>query len=971
MAKNLNKTLAALEARGVVSARALTIKLRQACFKAYKSGDGLPDLSLIVLDELQPLLQDGMLAAHLIAMQEVWYKAGRAPAPISFSFDEVLKVLEKQLDYDSRALNNQYDSQAFTILDQASSRIDKQLRNTVNELIATGANRRDAQQALAAKFDSLGISPANSYQLENIFRTNFQIAHNAGEWNAYQQPVIDEILWGYQYTTVGDDRVRGEHAELEGVTLPKDDPFWLEFWPPNGWGCRCKAIAKFSPPTTTVSAPEDVRPDPGFEVNFGEVFGDSSVAPSPGVDTVESKKDDIIDFIINNPEASNKEIAERFDTTPGSVASTRSRAKKAGLLGRDGPRPITPPKPTKVTPPKTARPIRIPLSIYEKLSIEPSPFYDRISVAEDFQKLLNENQEAAAKIRAQLVNIPEHEIRKRLAGKTAQRFDLKVLASHFKVSVKDEINVSDTLFDAAGVDIPTKKLIRDNVKVTEDFQKLYNSLTGTDLRTKGQRATIRQIASYYGFRVLRDQKPTPTPTPTPTPPPPPPTTGKTKNDQIIDYVRNHPGAKNARIAELFGTTAKSVASVKSRARKKGLLFAGAQPVIPGKQKEDAVKDFTNQAQKEFDKLRKAIPAKFTARGKAIAEAKRTSLINERDQHKVCIDQKASHIQRAHDNATVASIARYRVRTAELKEETEKKRIEWLESIKNLTDQEEKERLFARYNDLMQNDKEISKLDWYAAKRAAIEKLNKENPGRNLTVKNIFPDISGKAPSPSSLREGLIKFFGNKGKEPQVGKPSKERPEDFKKEYIQEGVKFVNSLVNKSVPKTKIEVQSHDGRSYAISARSKTFCKPSRGAAVVVHELAHCIEYNNKGVKDAVRGFLYHRYHTSSKDQKRIEHMGQYYARDERGLREIGFEDGFSKVWEPVGEDNASAKYVTKYYQHGSTEILSMGLEQMYRNPHKLARKDPEFFDFLINVVQGKFNDVGDPDRQVQTPFGFE
>lgn len=45
-----------------------------------------------------------------------------------------------------------------------------------------------------------------------------------------------------QYRTAKDERVREEHAILDGITLPFDDKFWDEFFPPNGWNCRCEAI---------------------------------------------------------------------------------------------------------------------------------------------------------------------------------------------------------------------------------------------------------------------------------------------------------------------------------------------------------------------------------------------------------------------------------------------------------------------------------------------------------------------------------------------------------------------------------------------------------------------------------------------------------------------------------------------------------------------------------------------------------
>lgn len=45
-----------------------------------------------------------------------------------------------------------------------------------------------------------------------------------------------------QYRTAADDRVRQTHEVLHNITLPKDDPFWDLFFPPNGWRCRCTTV---------------------------------------------------------------------------------------------------------------------------------------------------------------------------------------------------------------------------------------------------------------------------------------------------------------------------------------------------------------------------------------------------------------------------------------------------------------------------------------------------------------------------------------------------------------------------------------------------------------------------------------------------------------------------------------------------------------------------------------------------------
>ncbi len=58
--------------------------------------------------------------------------------------------------------------------------------------------------------------------------------------------------WRPKYRTQHDDKVRPEHAALDGVTLPPSDPFWESYYPPNGWNCRCTVaqVRKTKYPTT-------------------------------------------------------------------------------------------------------------------------------------------------------------------------------------------------------------------------------------------------------------------------------------------------------------------------------------------------------------------------------------------------------------------------------------------------------------------------------------------------------------------------------------------------------------------------------------------------------------------------------------------------------------------------------------------------------------------------------------------------
>lgn len=61
------------------------------------------------------------------------------------------------------------------------------------------------------------------------------------KWNRIQN---DMDAYPYlRIDTAGDARVRKAHAEMDGITLKADDPFWLSYYPPyrgrDTYGCRC------------------------------------------------------------------------------------------------------------------------------------------------------------------------------------------------------------------------------------------------------------------------------------------------------------------------------------------------------------------------------------------------------------------------------------------------------------------------------------------------------------------------------------------------------------------------------------------------------------------------------------------------------------------------------------------------------------------------------------------------------------
>lgn len=82
----------------------------------------------------------------------------------------------------------------------------------------------------------------NTYN-SNYLRAEYNFVQSSAEMAAkWEQFSEDGDRYNLQYRTANDGKVRPEHAALNGVTLPPSDPFWEEYYPPNGWNCRCTVV---------------------------------------------------------------------------------------------------------------------------------------------------------------------------------------------------------------------------------------------------------------------------------------------------------------------------------------------------------------------------------------------------------------------------------------------------------------------------------------------------------------------------------------------------------------------------------------------------------------------------------------------------------------------------------------------------------------------------------------------------------
>lgn len=109
----------------------------------------------------------------------------------------------------------------------------------------------------------------NESYLQTELETAIDQSQNARKWAKAQDE--KETFPLLKYKTQQDGLVRHEHAELNNVIRPVDDPFWNNHMPANGWRCRCfvqqieEGTITEKPPTLT-----EAQIPPLFRMNAGK-----------------------------------------------------------------------------------------------------------------------------------------------------------------------------------------------------------------------------------------------------------------------------------------------------------------------------------------------------------------------------------------------------------------------------------------------------------------------------------------------------------------------------------------------------------------------------------------------------------------------------------------------------------------------------------------------------------------------------
>lgn len=375
--------LQAAERYGVRRSLVLTAKLRRLVFRILKTGQIPIEFASDIASMYLPVLEETMLTADLLGRKRSWISAESAGLKLGDIHTAAVAFFKRHDDGAIAEAKAAHKDNALTVISGVAKSIEAKLRDELKESILRGETLKDSKRRLQEAMDRIGFSPKNKGTIETIIRTQTQLAFSAGRWKSERlDPDIDSMLWGYKYVTAGDNRVRADHANLDGVTLPKDHAFWSQFMPPNGFNCRCQAIPLYDQRPVKFP-PRDAEPDKTFNFNVGQsVYGSPPAKPpeasvdvpnvAPSIDrlaaatkawTSGSTRDDIRKLLNGQPLSSlNRERATAILQALGRADLNPQRLYRGEQDHRSGIMEFTSKKldnPAQVLEPNTARAIKI------------------------------------------------------------------------------------------------------------------------------------------------------------------------------------------------------------------------------------------------------------------------------------------------------------------------------------------------------------------------------------------------------------------------------------------------------------------------------------------------------------------------------------------------------------------------------------------------------------------------------------
>ena len=227
------------------------------------------ELSQILAVTAQEELTDLMVYTYLLRTR--LNKRRRTMGKQALSFESVRTLANRaarQLNIDAGNLRAQFTTLTGRTLRRELKKVKQIINTGLASALRNGFKGDAATEELIRYLKKRGLSPRSGNYVNNLVRTHASIAYGLAQRAAYAG---DPDLWGFEYVTMEDDRVRESHEILHGVRRKFDDPFWDLYWPPNGWGCRCQPVAIYGTNIRQTRIPAGATPDLEFKAAYKDL----------------------------------------------------------------------------------------------------------------------------------------------------------------------------------------------------------------------------------------------------------------------------------------------------------------------------------------------------------------------------------------------------------------------------------------------------------------------------------------------------------------------------------------------------------------------------------------------------------------------------------------------------------------------------------------------------------------------------
>jgi len=166
-------------------------------------------------------------------------------------------------------------AKAFMVAGAMRDDLLADFRAEVEKAVAGGTSKAEFRKQFDAIVAQHGwaYNGGASWRSDLIWRTNIRTSYQAGRWQQFKAAGTQYLRYRHADGVINP---RPQHLAWDGLILPINDPWWETHYPPNGWGCRCRAVVETAPG-------KDAAPDDGTYQWVDKKTGETHTIPN-GID---------------------------------------------------------------------------------------------------------------------------------------------------------------------------------------------------------------------------------------------------------------------------------------------------------------------------------------------------------------------------------------------------------------------------------------------------------------------------------------------------------------------------------------------------------------------------------------------------------------------------------------------------------------------------------------------------------------